>query len=83
MEQREGRVIEEPEKGVMQLEFVSHMACDKEHYLMHRVVGTDIYRQTTTKFRNGKSGKSEVIWFHKNDKDSHMSYEQAAEFKPC
>ena len=68
----------------MQLEMVCHMAFEKEHALKQRVVGTDIYREVITpkNKRTGNFGKPKVSWYHKDDPNTHSTYEEAAKFEP-
>lgn len=67
----------------LELELVSSLSFTTEHALIHRVKGTEIYREIHTKMnkRTGNPGKSTVIWYHRSDKKSHATYEEAAAFK--
>lgn len=67
----------------MQLQMISSMSFETEHALMHRVVGTDIYREIVTKInkKTGKIGKASVAWYHAKDKETHATYEEAAKFR--
>jgi hypothetical protein len=59
------------------------MLFTREHALKHRVVGTDIYREIITpkNARTGNFGASKVSWYHKDDPNTHATYEDAAKFK--
>lgn len=68
--------------AMKELEFISSMSFDSEHALMHKVVGEDIYREAITPINrvSGKFGNPKVYWYHKDDKNTHSSYKDAAAF---
>lgn len=68
----------------MDLEFISHLSCKEEHILLQRVVGTEILCETVTSFAaNGepsKTKKPKRFWYHKDDKKTHGSFDNAVLF---
>jgi len=58
--------------------FESHINMDKEHALMETATykGYPIRRETHTKYRNGKPGKSEVIYWTPSDSANYKTLEE-------
>jgi len=57
--------------------FDTHYATEKEHGLLHTAEykGVPIRRETHTKYRDGKPGKSETIYWTPKDKKNYKTLE--------
>ena len=59
-------------------QFNSHYSTEKEHGLLHTAEykGVSIRRETHTKYRDGKPGKSETIYWTPDDKKNYQTLDE-------
>ena len=73
-----GRKVEDKKIDILiDWKFDTHYATEKEHGLLHTAEykGVPIRRETHTKYRDGKPGKSETIYWTPKDKKNYKTLE--------